>query len=184
MEQNLVRANMWNIAARYGLVLGVIASIYTLSTTMMADLEISATLVKLITCILWTAKLVGCIWLMRHAMVSYAKTCDEISNRDIFKLGVTASVLSALVFAAFSFANISYISADLFDLQMEQAMTQMAPMMDSNSLSMVDCYLENLPTITFISNLVYCFIFGTILSAILSRNIPSVDPFADYKSQE
>jgi hypothetical protein len=57
-------------------------------------------------------------------------------------------------------------------------------MMDSNSLSMVDSYLERLPEITFISNLIYCFAFGTVLSAILSRNIPSTDPFADYKPQE
>ena len=179
MEQNLIRANMWNIAARYGLVLGAIASIYTLSTTMMADLEISATLVKLITCILWTAKLVGCIWLMRYAMVSYVKSSDKISNADTFKLGVTTAVLSALVFAAFTFANISYISADLFDLQMEQAMTQIAPMMDSNSRAIVDTVLQNMPQISFFSNLIYCSMYGIVLAAILSRNIPSKDPFSE-----
>ena len=179
MEQNLIRTNMWNIAARYGLVLGVIASIYSLSTTLMADLENSAMLVRLITGILWTAKLVGCIWLMRYAMVSYVKSSDKISNADTFKLGVTTAVLSALVFAAFTFANISYISADLFDLQMEQAMTQMAPMMDSNSRAMVDTVLQNMPQISFFSNLIYCSIYGIVLAAVLSRNIPSKDPFSE-----
>ena len=177
MEQNLIRTNMWNIAARYGLVLGVIASIYSLSTTLMADLENSAMLVRLITGILWTAKLVGCIWLMRYAMVSYVKSSDKISNT--FKLGVTTAVLSALVFAAFTFANISYISADLFDLQMEQAMTQIAPMMDSNSRAMVDTVLQNMPQISFFSNLIYCSMYGIVLAAILSRNIPSKDPFSE-----
>ena len=48
----------------------------------------------------------------------------------------------------------------------------------------MDTYMENLPQITFISNLIYCFLYGMILSFILSRNIPSKDPFADYKPEE
>jgi hypothetical protein len=62
-------------------------------------------------------------------------------------------------------------------------MQQMAPMMDSNTLNAVDSFMENLPQLTFFSNLIYCFLFGTVLTAILSRNIPSKDPFADYKPQ-
>jgi hypothetical protein len=59
-----------------------------------------------------------------------------------------------------------------------------APMMDSNSLKEIDKMSENLPQLTFFSNLIYCFIYGSILSGILSRNIPSRDPFASYKPDE
>ena len=120
----------------------------------------------------------------RNAMIKFAGLDNSITNRETFRLGMATALLSSFVFSMISFVNVAFISADLFTEQIDAMMQQMAPMMDSNSLSMVDSYLENLPTITFISNLVYCFIFGTILSAILSRNIPSVDPFADYKSQE
>jgi len=57
-------------------------------------------------------------------------------------------------------------------------------MMDSNALSQIDKTMENLPQITFVSNLIYCFLYGTVVALILSRNIPSKDPFADYKPEE
>ena len=79
---------------------------------------------------------------------------------------------------------VAFISGDALAEQMELTMQQMAPMMDSNSMALVDSYMENLPQITFFSNLLYCFVFGTVLSYILSRSIPSRDPFADYKPDQ
>ena len=37
---------------------------------------------------------------------------------------------------------------------------------------------DRMPQVMFFSNLVYCFLYGTVLSAVLSRNIPPRDPFA------
>jgi hypothetical protein len=68
--------------------------------------------------------------------------------------------------------------------QMNQLMQQMAPMMDSNTIEQMDQMLEMMPQLTFFSNLIYCFLYGTILSFILSRNIPSRNPFADRSSDE
>ena len=67
---------------------------------------------------------------------------------------------------------------------MDTVMQAYAQFMDSNSLSQMDKMLAKMPQITFFSNLIYCFIYGTVLSAILSRNIPSRDPFADYRPEE
>ena len=44
--------------------------------------------------------------------------------------------------------------------------------------------LVDAPKFTFIGNFIYCFLFGTILSLILSRNIHSKDPFSNYKQDE
>ena len=51
-------------------------------------------------------------------------------------------------------------------------------------MSQMDKMMGKMPQITFFSNLIYCFIFGTILSLILSRNIPSKDPFAASRPDE
>ena len=67
---------------------------------------------------------------------------------------------------------------------MNMLMEQMAPMMDSNTMEQMDKMMGNMPQITFFSNLIYCFFFGTILSFILSRNVPSRNPFADHTSDE
>lgn len=92
--------------------------------------------------------------------------------------------LSALVYSAISFADVAFISADFYAEQIDQVMQATASMMDSNTLNEMDKMMERLPQMTFFSNLIYCFIYGTLLSAILSRNIPSRDPFADYKPDE
>jgi hypothetical protein len=63
-------------------------------------------------------------------------------------------------------------------------MQQMAPMMDSNTLAQTEKMLDNMSSITFFSNLIYCSIYGILLSGILSRMIPSKDPFAGYKPDE
>ena len=54
-------------------------------------------------------------------------------------------------------------------------------MLDSNSMSMLEKMEEDYPQISFFSTLIYCFLYGTVLSAILSRNIPERDPFANFE---
>ena len=44
-------------------------------------------------------------------------------------------------------------------------------------------FMDVMPQFTFVWTLIYCAAFGTILSSILSRNIHSKDPFADYKPE-
>ena len=179
-----IKKTMWNIAGKAGLVLGFISAAYMFLTILLEKIEISAFIISLITFVLWGAKFAGCIWVMKTAMKIFAGTDERITNQDTFRMGTITALLSAFVFAAISYANIAFISADMYAEQIDALMQQMAPMMDSNTMSMMDKYMQNLPEITFISNLIYCFLYGTILSAILSRNIPSRDPFADYKPQD
>ena len=50
--------------------------------------------------------------------------------------------------------------------------------MDSNTINALDKVEAIMPQMIFFSNLIYCFLYGTVLSAILSRNIPPRNPFA------
>lgn len=180
----MIRKNMWNTAAKAGLVLGLISSAYLFITQWTGSADMPGFLSSLLGFVLWGAKFGGCIWVMGFFMKKFVIDNPEAVNKDTFRLGTAMAFLSALVFSAVAFANVAYISADMYAEQIETMMQQMAPMMDSNTMSVMDTYMENLPQITFFSNLIYCFIFGTILSYILSRNIPRKDPFADYKPEE
>jgi len=175
---------MWNTAGKAGLILGLTSAAYLLITQWTGQAGLPALVTSLTGGILWLGKFIGCILLMRFFMKKFAAENAAADNAGTFRLGVATSLLSALVFSAFAFANVAFISADLYAEQMDIVMQQMGPMMDSNTMNQMDKMLENLPQITFFSNLIYCFIYGTILSFILSRNIPSRDPFADYKPEE
>lgn len=184
MEQNLFRKTMWDTAGKAGLVLALITTVYMFMTQGMAHAEIPAFLNSILSFLLWAAKFIGCIWVMKLFMRRFAIDIPAASGNDTFRLGILMSILSALVYAGVSFANVAFISPDLFAEQMDAIMQQMAPMMDSNTLDQMNRTMENLPQITFISNLAYCFLYGLVLSFILSRNIPVKDPFADYKPDE
>ena len=53
------------------------------------------------------------------------------------------------------------------------------PMMDSNAMSMMEDMIPRMPTISFFINLIWCWLFGTVLAAIFSRNVSSKNPFID-----
>ena len=183
MEQNQLRKNLWNGAAKAGLVLGGVSSVYLFASQFMTNLELPGFLSGLLSMLLWVAKFGGCIWLMMFFMKKFAAENEDVQNSTTFRFGMLAAFLSALVYSAVSFANVAFISADMFTEQMNALMQQMAPMMDSNTMSQMDKTMQNLPQLTFFSNLIYSSIFGTLLSAILSRNIPSRNPFSDYKPE-
>ena len=175
---------MWEDAGRAGLVLGLISTVYLFLNQFISGLETSSILTTILSTILWAVKFGGCIWLMMYFMKKFVRENQEAENSATFKFGMLTAALSALVYAAATFANISFIAADMIAEQTNMMLEQMAPMMDSNSMAQIEKMLDNLPQITFFSNLIYCFIFGTVLSFILSRNIPSRDPFANKNSDE
>ena len=182
MEQNIIRKDMWETAAKAGLALGMVSSAYMFLTQFIAGE--TGFMITILSFVLWIAKFGGCIWLMAFFMKKFVAEHPEVDNKATFNLGMATALLSALIYSAAAFANIAFISGDAMVEQMDLMMQQMAPMMDSNSMSLMETYMEKLPQITFFSNLLYCFVFGTVLSYIMSRNIPSRDPFADYKPDQ
>ena len=184
MEQNVIQKNMWNTAGKAGLLLGLASAVYLFVTQAIGQAELPAIVSSIFGIVLWTAKFAGSIWLMKFFMKKFVSDNQGRTNSDTFKLGLIMAFLSAVVYAAFTFANVAFIYPDLFAEQMNELMQQFASRMDSNTQSLFETYTENLAQITFISNLIYCFIYGMILSFILSRNIPSKDPFAEYKPNE
>ena len=184
MEQNVIQKNMWNTAGKAGLFLGLTSTAFLFISQLLGQVEIPVFVNSILSFVLWTAKFIGCIWIMKFFMKQFAAENKEATNSNTFRLGMAMAILSALVYSAFAFANVAFISPDLFTEQMDAMMQQMAPMMDSNTMSVMETYMENLAQITFFTNLIYCFIYGTVLSFILSRNIPSKNPFAEYKQEQ
>ena len=171
MEQNILKKNIWNAAGVAGLALGAVSTAYMFATQYLGTVEISAILSSVLTLILWFAKFGGCIWLMAFFMKRFAAQNPTADNKSIYRMGVLTALLSAFVFSGATLANVTLISAELFNEQYQALIQQMAPSMDSNSMNMIDKVIEKMPYITFFSNLLYCAAYGTILSSILSRNI-------------
>ena len=185
MEQNTVKKNLWNTAGIAGLALGAVSTAYLFAGQFISGTLAPATLWQsALSNTLWVIKFLGCIWIMNFFMKKFAAENKEVDTKTVFRMGMVTALLSAIMFSAISLANMLYFSADYYNNLYQTLAQQTAATLDSNSLSMLEKIISNMPQIIFFYNLTYCFLFGTVLSAILSRNIQGKDPFEEYKPDE
>ena len=169
-------------AARSGLVLGLISIAYMVCTALMGKINASgagAALINVAGVLLWVAKLYFCIHLMKVFMKMYAAGHQGVTNRDTFRFGARTALLSALLYSGFTLAWMLFIQPDMIKESMDAALAMYENMLTEDQLSSMEEMVPRMPTISFFVNLAWCWLFGTVLAAIFSRNIPSRNPFED-----
>lgn len=178
MERAFSRKDLWDAAGKAGLVLGLVSCAYVLLSSLLTRLGGGtgmAFLSTILAFVLWAAKFAGCILLMKFFMKRFADAHPGVDNSDTFKFGMVTALLSALIFAAFDMAYMTWIAPDTMSKALEMVQESYGSMLPAESFEAMEEI--NFGTVTFFTNLIYCFLFGTVLSAILSRNIPSRNPF-------
>lgn len=180
MESTITRKDIWDSASKSGLALGAVSSAYLALSQLMASASSStgmAVIMSLLSILLWAAKFAGCIFLMKLFMLRFAASHEGVTNSDTFKFGTATAFLSALIFSAFYLAYVTIIAPDTFSEALAAVTESYAPMMGEDAMEALENM--NMGNISFFYNLIYCFLFGTVLSSILSRNIPTRNPFKD-----
>ena len=181
-DNTIERKSIWNDASRSGLVLGGVSAAYLVCNILLNKLQggpAVSVLVNVGSLLLWGFKFVLCIRLMKFFMQRFASRHEGVTNGDSFRFGVVTALLSAIVYSAFSLAWATFIQPDMYTAAFDMAREQYTDMLTAAQLDSMDELLPKLPTITFFVNLVWCWLFGTVLAAIFSRNIPPRNPFAD-----
>ncbi len=180
-ENTIERKSLWNEAAKSGLVLGGVSVAYMLLTSLLGKLQeaggVLSALGNVTGIALWVAKLIVCIYLMKFFMRRFASGNEGVTNGDTFRFGTATALLSALIFSAFSLAWALFIQPDMYADSMELAKDAYSGMLSSEQLASLDELVPRMPTFTFFVNLIWCWLFGTVLSAIFSANIPPRNPF-------
>ena len=174
----------WNYAGTAGLMLGMISSANMFIGQYFSTLELSKTMITLIGGLLWCAETAGCICLMYFYMKKFSLGFPSESRKTVHRLGVAIAFFSALLYSAMTFANIAYFSADYFAEAYQTAIQNAASALDSNSRALITKFMDKLPQISFFSNLIYCFIFGTIVSSVISHSIFSKKVFSENNTDE
>lgn len=181
MDNNtLERRSIWNDAARSGLVLGLVAIVYMVVSTLMSRIQASgagAAVLNVSGIILWVAKIYLCIYLMKVFMTRFASRYDEVTNADSFRFGMYTALLSALLYSGFYLAWVLFIQPDMFQESIDAAMQMYENIFTESQLEQMEQLVPKMPSMSFFFNLVWCWLFGTVVAAILSRNIPPRNPF-------
>lgn len=170
------RKSFWKEAGTPGLVLGGIAAAYMFLTAEFPSTALNS--------IGWFVKLVGCIWLMRLYIRNFVRSTDGCTRQDAYRFGVEIAVLSSIVYSGFFLLYTTVISPDYFNDTVVQVMEQYKPLLDSNSAAAMDAILPKLPSMVFFTNLIYCIIYGSVLSAILAGRSVAGSPFTKKKEDD
>lgn len=167
--------SLGNRAAWAGLILGAVSIAYFVGSSLTAGLG-SPIIANILNMLLWLAKFSASIYLLRKFMIDFFRGNPSSDRSRVFRFGMLTAFLSALVYSSFYLAYVTFIAPDIFDEAFE-LLAQMP--MAGNTLSEMEEMLPMMPTYGFFGNLIYCFIFGTVLSAVFARGIVDNDPFKD-----
>ncbi len=168
MKGKLDNTILWNEAAKAGVLFGLV-SVSCLALKELAGMSGSNFLTQAAFIILWTVEFFGCILLMKKVQLDLRDKYQDVKMADTFKLGRRAALLSGLLLASAQALIILYMPQETMD-QLVSAVSEAMPMGAAQQEQM-DGMLDKLPLLTFLFQWMYCFLYGTVLSSIMSRYI-------------
>jgi hypothetical protein len=167
---------LWNEAGRVGFVFGGFSSL-CLALKEGAGLTGSQFLVTAAAIILWAVEFFGCILLMKKYMLDLRDKYDGVTMIDTYRFGRRVALLSGLILAAVDALIIMKMPQETVTSVMSELSAAMPAGMGRVSEDDLGRFVDNLPLYTFIGQWLYCFLYGSLLSAIMSRYIFLQGPF-------
>ena len=168
MNGKLDNTRLWNEAAKAGILFGLV-SVSCLALKELAGMSGNSFLSQAAFIILWFVEFFGCILLMKKVQLDLRDKFEGVKMADTFVLGRRAALLSGLLLASAQALIIMYMPQETMD-QLVGMVSEAMPMSASQKEQM-DGVVDRLPILTFLFQWAYCFLYGTVLSSIMSRYI-------------
>ena len=180
MKKQLDNTVLWNEAAKAGLLLGAV-SIGCLLLKEWTAVAAGQFWQQAAGIVLWAVEFFGCILLMKKVMLSLRDRYQDVRMADTYKLGRRTALLSGLLLASAQALILLKMPQGEMATMLDQAVQTMK--LSSADRDTLDSMVDRMPLLTFIFQWLYCYLYGTILSSILSRYIflqklfGGMDPF-------
>ena len=168
MKPNLDNKAIWNEAAVSGMLFGAV-SIACLMGKEGTAMSGNTFLTSLGSIVLWAVEFFGCILLMKKRMTLLKDKYYNVQINDSYKFGRRVALLSGLLVASANALIILKMPQETMDTMMGTLSSQMQ--LSSSDMDKVGGVLDKLPLWTFLFQWVYCFLYGTVLSAIMARYV-------------
>ena len=162
LDNNTIRQE----ASKAGLVFGTVSGGYIFLSQWLSATGPVGSGVNLV---LEAAKIVGLILLMKHFMMLLSSLYEAVSSRQTLRFGIYTAFFSALITAACAYIAYAYVYPDAAAKATDIIYEIYGSSMDSNTRSVLQTMENDFPMIAFASNFAWCFLYGTVLSLILSR---------------
>ena len=168
MKPTLDNKAIWNEAAVSGMLFGLV-SITCLMGKEAAAMSGITFLTTLGGIVLWAVEFFGCILLMKKRMTLLRDKYYNVQINDSYKFGRRVALLSGLLVASANALIILKMPAETMDTMVGTLTSQLQ--LSSSEMETMGGVIDKLPLWTFLFQWVYCFLYGTVLSAIMSRYV-------------
>lgn len=183
MKKEFLSSVSWNSAAVAGLVMGVATIVLDYLPMLPTLLGGDSVIGNLLVGVFKIIKIIACVYLFRILMLRFFNSV----RTDYAKLqhyGLKIALFSSIVVAGFSLVQILVINPEMMTNMIQEIQNTYQNLMDSNTMAAMEKMISKLPVITFFSSLIYCYLWGWILSTTFARRLFPVNPFGDRDSDE
>lgn len=182
MTNEFSSSTSWNSAAVAGLVMGAvtIAADYLTTVPMLLGGGMVSTL---LTYILKIAKIFVCIYVFRYLMQRFHDTVRTDYTR-IQRYGMKTALFSSILVSGFALLQMLVINPDMTAQIVNSTIEAYSGMMDSNTTAAMEKMINVLPAISFFTSLIYCYLWGWVLSTFNARRLFPVDQFSERETNE
>ncbi len=183
MKKEFSSGASWNSAALAGLAMGAATIALDYLPMLPAFIGCGEIASELLGGALKIVKVLACIYLFRALMLRFFNTVRTDYAR-LQRYGLKLALFSSILVAGFSVLQILVINPDMLSQTAQAVQNTYRHMMDSNTAAAMEKMISKLPVITFFSSVVYCYLWGWILSTTFARKLFPVNPFGERDSDE
>lgn len=182
MKKEFTSGSSWNSAAVAGLIMGAATIILAIISGLIA--KTGGVGGGVLQSLFLFVKIAACILLFKKLMARFKDSFEGVDRPRLYKYGLKIALLSAIIVAGYSLLTIVLADPETLKDTMNKAIEAYSSQLDSNSIAAFEAMQGKIPSIAFFATLIYCFIWGWILSAIESRSMISDDPFGAEENND
>ena len=178
MKKEFSSSVSWNNAAVSGLVMAIATIILDYLPTLALAIGINGFFGSFVLFLIKIAKIVACIYVFRLLMLRFFNSY-EVDYTRFQRYGLKLAFFSSILVAGFSILQMLVISPETMTQVIQEVQSSYQNLMDSNTMAAMEKMLSKLPAITFFFSLLYCYLWGWILSTTFARRLFPVDQFGE-----
>ena len=183
MKKEFSSSLSWNSAAVAGLVMGAATIVLDYLPMLPALIGCGEIASDLLGGALKIVKIIACIYLFRVLMLRFFNAV-QTDYAGLQRYGLKVALFSSILVAGFSILQILVINPEMMTQTIQAVQNTYQNVMDSNTMATMEKMISKLPVITFFSSLIYCYLWGWILSTTFARRLFPVNPFGERGSDE
>lgn len=178
MKKEFSSGVSWNSAAVAGLLMAAVTIILDYMPTLLLSLGAKGFFGGILVFFVRIIKIIACILLFKVLMFRFNDTVETDYAR-LQHYGLKLALFSSILVAGFSLVQILVINPETMTQMIQEVENMYQNMMDSNTMAAMEKMMSKLPAMTFFTSLLYCYLWGWILSTSFTRKLYPANAFGE-----